>query len=130
MKTICIKLVVVLVLILLVVGGIVFWPAETEPVDAPVDLKPAPRVQQTKAEGLYQMALSRRERDNPSEMDFRIMADCCRTILTDYPESPEAEKATELLQEVPERYQRLSVAQIPSEPAVRKSRPLRRRPPR
>ena len=80
-----------------------------------------------KAEKLYQMALSHRERDNPSDVDFRIMADCCRKILTDYPESPEAEKATELLQEVPERYLRLSVAQVASKPAVRKSRSLRRR---
>ncbi|NIP50742.1 MAG: hypothetical protein GWO10_03720 [candidate division Zixibacteria bacterium] len=130
MKTIWIKLVVALALVLLVVGGIIFWPTETGPKDAPVDLKPPPRVQQTRAEGLYQMALSRPERDNPSEMDFRIMADCCRKILADYPDSPEAEKATELLQEVPERYQRLSVAQVPSKPAVRKSKPLRRRPPR
>jgi len=62
-------------------------------------------------------------------MDFRIITDCCRKILTDYPDSPEAEKATELLQEVPKRHQRLA-AQTPSEPAVRKSRRLRRRLPR
>jgi len=129
MKTICIKLVVVLALVLLVVGGLIFWPNETEPEDTPGELKTPPHVQQTRVENLYQMALSHRERDNPSDMDFRITADCCRKILKDYPNTPQAEKANELLQGVPERYQRLA-AQTPSQPAVRKSRPLRRRLPR
>jgi hypothetical protein len=130
MKTTWIKLVVAMALVFLVVfWGIIFWPNETEPEDTPGELKTPPHVQQTRVENLYQMALSHRERDNPSDMDFRITADCCRKILTDYPDSPQAEKATELLQEVPERYQRLA-AQTPSQPAVRKSRPLRRRLPR
>jgi hypothetical protein len=130
MKTIWIKLALALALVLLVVGGIMFWPTETEPTDAPGDLKTPPQVQQTRVESLYQTALFHKERDNPSDMDFRITADCCRKILTDYPDTPHAEKATELLKEVPEKYQSQSAAQASSQPKVRKSRRLRHRLPR
>jgi hypothetical protein len=93
MKTIWIKLVVALALVFLVVFcGIIFWPAGTEPEDTTGDLKAPPHVRQTRVESLYQTALFHKERDNPSDMDFRITADCCRKILTDYPNSPQAEK--------------------------------------
>jgi len=91
MKTIWIKLVVAMALVLLVVGGIIFWPTETEPTDAPVDLKVPPKVQQTRTESLYQTAVFHKERDNSSDMDFRITADCCRKILTDYPDTTHSE---------------------------------------
>lgn len=131
MKTVWIKLIVPFVVVFLVVfWSIIFWPTETEPQGVPDDLETRPKVQQTPAESLYQTALSHKERDNPSDMDFRITADCCRKILTDYPGSPQAEKATELLQEVPEKYQSQTVVQTTSEPKVRKSRRLRRRLPR
>ena len=69
----------VLVLIFLVVfWGIIFWPDGTEPEDTTSDLKGPPQVQQTRVESLYQTAVFHKERDNPSEMDFRITADCCR----------------------------------------------------
>ena len=88
MKTIWIKLVVAAVLVsLMIIWGIIFWPNEKEPTDA---LAP-PQVQQTRVESLYQTAVFHKERDNPSDMDFRITADCCRKILTDYPDSPQAE---------------------------------------
>jgi hypothetical protein len=90
MKTTWIKLVVALALVLLVVGGIIFWPTETKPTDAPRDLKTPPQVQQTRVESLYQTAVFHKERDNPSDMDFRITADCCQKILTDYPDRPQA----------------------------------------
>jgi len=99
MKTIWIKLVVALALIFLVVfWAIIFWPAGIEPTDSTGDLKAPPQVQQTRVESLYQTAVFHKERDNPSDMDFRITADCCRKILTDYPNSPEAEKATQVIQ--------------------------------
>jgi hypothetical protein len=91
MKTIWIKLVAALALVSLVIfGGIIFWPDETEPGGAPGDLKAPPHVQQTRVESLYQTAVFHKERDNPSDMDFRITADCCRKILTDYPDAPNA----------------------------------------
>jgi hypothetical protein len=131
MKTIWIKLVVALVLFFLVAfWGIIFWPDGTEAGNAQGDLRPPPQVRQTRVESLYQTAVFHKERDNPSDMDFRITADCCRKILTDYPNTPQAEKATELLKEVPEKYQSQSAAQVSSQPAVRKSRRLRRRLPR
>jgi hypothetical protein len=94
MKTIWIKLVVALALVFLVVIlAIIIWPNETEQEDTTGDVKAPPQVRQTRVESLYQTALSHKERDNPSHMDFRITADCCRKILTDYPDSPQAEKA-------------------------------------
>ena len=90
MKAIWIKLVVALALVFLVVfWAIIFWPSGTEPTDAQGDLKAPPHVQQIRAEGLYQTAVFHKERDNPSDMDFRITADCCRKILTDYPNTPQ-----------------------------------------
>jgi zona occludens toxin (predicted ATPase) len=92
MKAIWIKLIVALALVFLVVfWGIIFWPVGTEPEDNTVDLKAPPRAQQTRVESLYQTAVFHKERDNPSDMDFRITADCCRRIHTDYPNTPEAE---------------------------------------
>jgi hypothetical protein len=99
MKTIWIKLVVALALVFLVVfWGIIFWPTGTEPADTPSDLKAPPQVRQTRVESLYKTAVFHKERDNPSDMDFRITADCCRKILTDYPDIPQAEKAMQVPQ--------------------------------
>ena len=92
MKTIWIKLVVALALVFLVVfWGIIFWPNETEPEGTTADLKTKPQVRQTRVESLYQAAVFHKERDNPSDMDFRITADCCRKILTDYPYTTHSE---------------------------------------
>lgn len=94
MKTVWIKLVVALALVFLVVfWGIIFWPDETEAEDNTVDLKAPPHVRQTRVESLYQTAVFHKERDNPSDMDFRITADCCRKILTDHPNTPPGPKA-------------------------------------
>jgi zona occludens toxin (predicted ATPase) len=93
MKTKWIKLFVALALVFLVVfWGIIFWPAGTEPEDTTGDLKTPPQVQQTRVESLYRTAVFHKERDNPSDMDFRITADCCRKILTDYPNTPHAQR--------------------------------------
>ena len=93
MITIWIKLVVALALVFLVVFcAFIFWPNGTEPENPQVDFQAPPQVQQTRVESLYQTALFHKERDNPSDMDFRITADCYRKILTDYPDTPQAEK--------------------------------------
>ena len=92
MKTTWIKLIVALVLVILVVfWGIIYWPDGTEPKDTTGDLKAPPQVRQTRVESLYQTAVFHKERENPSEIDFRITADCCRKILTDYPNTTHAE---------------------------------------
>jgi hypothetical protein len=99
MKTRWIKLIVVLALVFLVVfWGIIFWPDGTKAGNAQGDLRPPPQAQQTRVESLYQTAVFHKERDNPSDMDFRITADCCRKILTDHPNSPQAQKATQVPQ--------------------------------
>jgi len=86
----------------------------------------------SKAEKLYQIALFYKEPGDSLDMSYKIVLDCCGLILEQYPDSPQAEKARELLQEVPEQYRKQYAEEmrprLPSKPAVRKSRPLRRRP--
>ena len=92
MKSLGIKLIVASVLVFLVVfWGIIFWPDGTEAGNAQGDLGLPPHVQQTRIESLYQTAVFHKERDNPTDMDFRITADCCRRILTDHPSTTHAE---------------------------------------
>jgi hypothetical protein len=55
-------------------------------------------------EKLYQTALSHKATGKLTDMDYRIMAGCCSEILREYPNSLYAEKAKELLSEVPEKY--------------------------
>jgi hypothetical protein len=86
------------------------------------------------AEELYQQALSQKESGDPPSLIYRVIIDTCQQILREYPDSVQAEKAEELLQEVPEQYRKrynreMSFA-YPSEPKVKKSRTLRRRVPR
>jgi len=85
-----------------------------------------------KAEQLYQMALSYNKSGEPQhDRGYEIIIDCCWQILTQYPDSPQAKKARELLQEVPEQYhkqyEKEMILRYSSKPAVRKSRRLRRR---
>jgi hypothetical protein len=87
------------------------------------------------ADRLYRMALANKEQVNSrDDRDYIIVVDCCQQILRNYPDSPQAEKAKELLQEVPEQfreqYSREISLRYSSKPMVRKSRPLRRRSPR
>ncbi len=51
------------------------------------------------------MAMREKNAGDSSERKYHIVAGCCRQILELYPDSPQADKARELLQEdVPERY--------------------------
>lgn len=83
------------------------------------------------AEKLYQIALFYKEPSNSPDMGYKIMLDCCGLILDQYPNTPQAEKARELLQEVPEdyrkRYDEEMRSRYPSKPKIKKSRSLRRR---
>jgi hypothetical protein len=90
-----------------------------------------------RADRLYQMALTAlSEKDKPDaskEMNCRVTVACCREIQKRYPDSQEAEKATALLQKVPQQYvseyDREVMLAYPIPPKVKKSRPLRRRVP-
>jgi hypothetical protein len=80
-----------------------------------------------RAENLYQVALLQKEKSiNSPNMNYEMVIGCCRQILERYPDSPQADKAKELLQEVPEQYRR----QYSTQPKVKKSRSLRRMPQR
>jgi hypothetical protein len=78
------------------------------------------------AEKLYQMALSCKVPRDSQDASHRIMVECCRQILKEYPNSPQAPKARDLLQQynVPEEATGFPYA---SQPKVKKSRTLRRR---
>jgi len=144
MKTLRLKIAGIGILstaVIVLVG--VFWfskPQSKQAAKSPKPGQPATVTATTengtnqRAEKLYQMALRKKNAGGSSERKYHIVAGYCRQILELYPDSPQADKATELLQEVPERYQRLSLeeirSQMPSKPAVRKSRSLRRRLPR
>jgi hypothetical protein len=113
----------------------IFWPAETVQVVQPEEKK-TQIVKQEKsspeAEKLYKMATLQKERPIPSQgTDYRMMIACCQRILQEYPQSPQAESAKELMQEIPQEYKMAYNEEMsqfsPSEPKVKKSRPLRRR---
>jgi len=133
MNKLWLKISVVAALVLVVITlAYVFWPAETHiQNDDNRDLEIQPNTSHPEAEKLYQPALLHKPGSSP-EPGFRIMVDCCRKILQEYPNSPQAERAKQLLQEVPEQYrkqfEREMSLRYASKPAVRKSRPLRRRP--
>ncbi|MHC4155769.1 MAG: hypothetical protein ACYST6_12715 [Planctomycetota bacterium] len=84
---------------------------------------------------LYQIALTAlSEKNKPGaspDRNYRIIAASCREIQRRYPDSQEAEKAKELLQEVPQQYvseyDRRVMLAYPRQPKVKKSRALRRR---
>lgn len=84
------------------------------------------------AEKLYRIAGLSIESGDPPETRYETVLDCCYLILNEYPNSPEAEKATQLLQEVPEEYREQYYKEkgflYSRKPTVIKSRPLRRRP--
>ncbi len=76
-----------------------FWFAETPPQkENKDDLKTPLNAQHSKAEKLYQTALLHTPGKSP-EPGYRIMIDYCRKILREYPDSPQAKKAKELLQQ-------------------------------
>lgn len=85
------------------------------------------------AEELYQIALSQKQIAEPSYRDYEVILECCHHIFRQYPTSPQAQKAKELLHEVPQQYQERYNDEMrllnPPEPKVKKSRTLRRRPP-
>ena len=55
-----------------------FWPAEPVPAKEP----------DQGAEKLYQMALLQKKSGSPTDASYKIMADCCRQILKQYPNTP------------------------------------------
>jgi hypothetical protein len=86
------------------------------------------------AERLSRTALSQTHASSPSETDYKTISDCCQMILTEYPDSVQAEKARRLLQEVPQQYRQQYDKQMsliyPRKPKVKRSKVLRRRMPR
>jgi hypothetical protein len=131
-----------------VVVVVVFWPASDEPMQQqPQENQAVSAAKSTlpqtieqdepnaHAERLYQVALQHTGDPNISpEPDYRAVIACCRKILAEHPDSPQAEQAQALLQEVPEQYlkeyEREMQLAYPRKPKIRKSRPLRRRVPR
>jgi cytoskeletal protein RodZ len=135
MKTYWWKIGGVFLLLAAVIIAAVFWPRQEQ--DNKTDSAVGPMSEQTQrdrrrltAEELYQRALFYKESDDSPARNYRIVVDCCRQILNDYPSSPQAEKARELLQESRQRYEGWLESQMSntgrSEPKVKKSRPLRR----
>jgi len=89
----------------------IFWPGQHE--DCKTDLAAQARPQRTQqerpkpsAEELYQTALLHKEPGDSPRQNYRILVHNCRRILKEYPDSPQAEKARELLQDVRRRCER------------------------
>ncbi len=136
MKTLSLKIAVSVVLILAVSVLVwVFWPTETKhTVELTVPIETTAEKINPRAEELYQTALNQKDASYSAARKYRIMTQSCRYIIERFPNSPQAEKARELLQEVPPRYQKryarsTTFLPVQSEPKVRKSKPLRRRRP-
>lgn len=121
---------VALTVVVIIVAN-VFRSAETKPRQPGTVTE---RESNPEAEKLYQKALSQKESSErePPSISNRIILDCCRKILKEYPDSVQAEKAEELLQEVPEQYREhydreMSFLHLSKrKPKVKKSRTLRR----
>jgi hypothetical protein len=140
MNKLWLKITVITVLALAAIIAVyAFWPAATAPRDESRDvermqekdkanLEAQPKLHHQEAEKLYQTALLNTPGNSPRP-SYQIMVDSCRRIFTQYPDTQQAEKAKELL-----RQYNMTDRQInrlySSGPAVKKSRPLRRRPPR
>lgn len=142
MKTSGLKIagIAVSVLAVIVVAKI-FWPAETKPateITSEIQAKAPKAVEQqqpdARAERLYEMALLQKETAESSPENYEMVLVSCWHIIRRYPDTPQAEKAKQLLQEVPEQYRKQYSEKLsflyPSEPKVKKSRPLRRRVPK
>ena len=102
------KITVVAIFVLAaVITARVFWsrPSESSITESPAranqqqtrQARPRPS-----AAELYQTALLHKEPGDSAHRDFRLVVACCRQILQEHPDSPQAEKASELLQEVPD----------------------------
>lgn len=117
MKTFWLKIAGSAVLVVVVTAVIlvgIFWSYQPEGQEA-IALTEAGRIPPTKAERLYQMALREKNAGGSSERKYQIVAGCCRQILELYPDSPQVDKARELLQEeVPERYKNNITSQQPA----------------
>jgi len=135
----------------------VFWTAETKPTAKSIDMKqirekrgvedwpeekqviePANPAQSEsikeeksdpKAEKLYQMAVFHKMSGNsPNDVSYQLMVDCCRAILGQYPDTLQAKKTRELVQEYNITDEEVGLEYL-NEPKVKKSRTLRRRAP-
>jgi len=60
----------------------------------------------TPAEKLYQTALLQENSNSDPDRKYNIVVQTCRQIISEYPESPQADKARILLSEVPKQYRR------------------------
>ena len=58
------------------------------------------------AENLYQMAVVESKIAKKPMMTYRRMVDYCRQLFKQYPDSSQAEKARELLRQMPNKYKR------------------------
>jgi len=62
------------------------------------------RISLQEAEKLYQQALSYNEKQSAPAVKYTMTADYCRKIIKHYPDTPQAEKAEQLLKQIPEKY--------------------------
>ena len=58
------------------------------------------------AENWYQMAQFHKKSGRLPMLSYKKVVDYCRLIFEHHPESPQAEKARQLLREMPEKYQK------------------------
>ena len=132
MKTYWWKIGLAAVLVLAaVITARVFWsrPSESSITESPARANQQ-QTQQNRprpsAKELYQTALLHKEPADSAHRDLWLVVAYCRRIQREYPDSPQAEKAKKLLEEMPERHQEMSFPRT-GKPKVKRSRPLRRR---
>jgi len=64
-------------------------------------------VEDVRAQQLYQMAETESKIAHKPMMSYKRMVDYCREIIREFPTSPYADKARELLRQMPERHRKL-----------------------
>ena len=131
MKELWLKVIVVAVVVVILTTFfvVIFWPSGTpNQQGATTYLEIQPDEQNMEVEKLYQAALLNTPGNSP-EPSYDMMVASCRRIFIQHPNTPQAEKARELLRQYNMTDRQISRL-YSSGPEVKKSRPLRRRLPR
>lgn len=129
------KITILIFMILIAFLFVILWPKSSEEtgqnkVNDNLQVK-LEKEEESSAEQLYQKALALKQKsESLSIEDQKEILDYCGQIIKQYPDSPEAEKAKALRNELYEQLQEQYANQLRTvrynQPKVQKSKPLRR----
>jgi hypothetical protein len=87
-------------------GEITPAPVAAVPEPEPLEFTELSEAEKADAEKLFETAIAHRKIGRISRTGFKVMVDCCRQIISKYPDSIYAYKARRMLGDIPERFQR------------------------